>query len=327
MKLHANAALGPKGRMTMVRRVVDDSWSLAQAAEAAGVSERTCCKWVRRYRAHGEVGLLDRASAPHSVPARTSEERIGAIAALRRVRLTGQDIALALSMAPSTVSGILTRIGLGKLSRLEPPEPPNRYERARPGELVHVDVKKLGRIQGGAGKRITGKTRNQSPRRTDADGVERCVIGWEYVHVCVDDATRLAYVEVLPDEKAISAVAFLRRATAFYRARGVRVQRVMTDNGPAYVSTLHALACRALGLKHLRTRPYRPRTNGKAERFIRTLLGGWAYGAIYRDSYQRNAALPAWLDWYNHRRPHGSLGRHPPAARLSELNNALGSYI
>jgi transposase InsO family protein len=242
------------------------------------------------------------------------------------VRLTGQDIALALSMAPSTVSGILTRIGLGKLSRLEPPEPPNRYERARPGELIHIDVKKLGRIQGGAGKRITGKTHNPSPRWRDSDGVKRCVIGWEYVHVCVDDATRLAYVEVLANEKATSAVAFLRRAIAFYGARGVQVQRVMTDNGSAYRSTLHALACRALGLKHLRTRPYRPRTNGKAERFIRTLLGGWAYGAIYRDSAQRTAALAAWLDWYNHRRPHGSLGRHPPAARLNELNNALGSY-
>jgi len=326
MKLHANAALGPKGRFTMVRRVIDEDWSLAQAAEAAGVSERTCGKWVGRYRSEGETGLLDRSSAPLSVPARTSEERIGAIAALRRVRLTGQDIALALSMAPSTVSGILTRIGLGKLSRLEPPEPPNRYERARPGELIHIDVKKLGRIQGGAGKRITGKTRNPSPRRHDSDGVERCTIGWEYVHVCIDDATRLAYVEVLANEKAVSAVAFLRRAISFYRARGVRVQRVMTDNGSAYVSTLHAVACRAMGLKHLRTRPYRPRTNGKAERFIRTMLGGWAYGAIYRDSNQRTAALAGWLDWYNHRRPHGSLGRHPPAARLSELNNALGSY-
>jgi transposase InsO family protein len=310
----------------MVRRVVDEHWSLTQAAEAAGVSERTCAKWVGRYRAQGEPGVLDRSSAPHSVPARTSEERIGAIAALRRVRLTGQDIALALSMAPSTVSGILARIGLGKLSRLEPLEPPNRYERARPGELIHIDIKKLGRIQGGAGKRITGKTQNPSPRRRDAEGVDRCVIGWEYVHVCVDDATRLAYVEVLADERATSAVAFLKRAIAFYRDRGVRVERVMTDNGSGYRSALHALACRALGLKHLRTRPYRPRTNGKAERFIRTLLGGWAYGAIYRDSAQRMAALAGWLDWYNHRRPHGSLGRHPPAARLIELNNALGSY-
>jgi transposase InsO family protein len=326
MKLHANAALGPKGRLTMVGRVLEQNWSPTQAAEAAGVSERTCRKWVGRYRADGEAGLCDRSSSPHSVPARTSEERISAIAALRRVRLTGQDIALALSMAPSTVSGILTRIGLGKLSRLEPPEPPNRYERALPGELLHIDVKRLGRIQGGAGHRISGRKRNSSPRWKDAEGVERCMVGWECVHVCVDDATRLAYVEVLADEKATTAVAFLRRTLAFYAAHGIRVQRVMTDNGSAYVSALHALACRALGLKHLRTRPYRPRTNGKAERFIRTMLGGWAYGAIYRDSAQRTAALPGWLDWYNNRRPHGSLGRHPPAARLNELNNALGSY-
>jgi transposase InsO family protein len=326
MKLHANAALGPKGRLTMVSRVIEEDWSLTAAAEAAGVSGRTCSKWVARYRKQGAVGLLDRSSAPCSVPQRTSEERIGAIAALRRVRLTGQEIALALSMPCSTVSGILTRIGLGKLSRLEPPEPPNRYERALPGELVHVDVKKLGRIQGGAGKRITGKTRNPSPRRRDTDGVDRCVIGWEYVHVCIDDATRLAYVEVLPDEKAATAVAFLRRATAFYRARGIHVQRVMTDNGSAYRSTAHAIACRVLSLKHLRTRPYRPRTNGKAERFIRTLLNGWAYGAIYRDSHQRSAALAGWLDWYNNHRPHGALGRHPPAARLHELNNVVGSY-
>jgi transposase InsO family protein len=327
MKLHANAALGPKGRLTMVRRVAELGWSITEAAEAAGVSDRTCWKWVGRYGAEGEPGLLDRSSAPRSVPARTSEERVGAIAALRKLRLTGQEIALALGMPASTVSGILTRIGLGKLSRLEPPEPANRYERERPGELIHIDVKKLGRIQGGAGKRITGKTRNPSPRRRDAAGVDRCVIGWEFVHVCVDDATRLAFVQVLPDEKATTAIAFLKRAIAFYAGYGITVERLMTDNGSAYVSTLHALACRALGIKHIRTRPYRPRTNGKAERFIRTMLGGWAYGAIYRNSHQRAAALPGWLEWYNHRRPHGSLGRHPPAARLGELNNLLGSYI
>jgi transposase InsO family protein len=317
MKLHANAALGPKGRLTMVCRVVEQGWSLAEAAEAAGVSDRTCSKWVRRYRVEGQAGLLDRSSTPLAVPHRTTEERVAAIAALRKVRLTGHDIALALGMPASTVSGILTRIGLGKLSRLEPPEPPNRYERKRPGELIHIDVKKLGRIGRGAGHRVSG---NKGP------GQRSRGVGWEFVHVCVDDATRLAYVEVLDNEKAATAVAFLRRATAFYRAHGMHVQGVMTDNGPAYRSTMHALACRMLGLKHLRTRPYRPRTNGKAERFIRTLLGGWAYGAIYANSRERNAALTAWIDFYNHRRPHGSLAHKPPAARLNELNNALGSY-
>jgi transposase InsO family protein len=316
MKLHANAALGPKGRLTMVRRVAEQGWSLTEAAEAAGVSERTCWKWVGRYGAEGESGLLDRSSAPSSVPARTSEERVGAIAALRKLRLTGQEIALALGMPISTVSGILTRIGLGKLSSLEPPEPANRYERKHPGELIHVDVKKLGRIDH-VGHRVTGDRRKANRTRG---------AGWEFVHVCVDDATRLAFVQVLPDEKATTAIAFLKRAIAFYAGYDITVERLMTDNGSAYVSTLHALACRALGIKHIRTRPYRPRTNGKAERFIRTMLGGWAYGAIYYSSRQRSAALPGWLEWYNHRRPHGSLGRHPPAARLSELNNALGSY-
>ncbi len=317
MKLHANAALGPKGRLTMVRRVVEQEWSLTDAAEAAGVSERTCWKWVGRYRAEGEAGLIDRSSAPHRVPHRTGEERVSAIAALRRVRLTGQDIALALGMPASTVSGILTRIGLGKLSRLEPPEPANRYQRERPGELIHIDVKKLGRIVR-PGHRVTG---DRSDRR------DKGKKGWEFVHVCIDDATRLAYVEVLQDEKAVTAVGFLRRAIAFYAAHGIAVQQLMTDNGSAYISTLHALACRALGLKHIRTRPYRPRTNGKAERFIRTLLGGWAYGAIYHNSNERNAALAGWTYFYNHRRPHGSLARQPPAARLNELNNLLGSYI
>jgi transposase InsO family protein len=316
MKLHANAALGPKGRLTMVRRVVDLGWSVTEAAAAAGVRDRTGWKWVARYRLEGELGLIDRSSAPWSVPQRTGEERVAAIAALRKLRLTGQDIALALGMPASTVSGILTRIGLGKLSRLEPPEPANRYQRERPGELLHIDVKKLGRINH-VGHRVTGDRRKANRTRG---------AGWEFVHVCVDDATRLAYVEVLDNEKAATAIGFLRRAVAFYAAHAITVERVMTDNGSAYTSTLHALACRALGLKHLRTRPYRPRTNGKAERFIRTMLGGWAYGAIYHSSHQRNQALAGWIDFYNHRRPHGSLGRQPPAARLNELNNPLGSY-
>lgn len=315
MKLHANAPFGPKGRLTMVRRVTEQGWSLTEAAEAAGVSERTCSKWVCRYRAEGEAGLHDRSSAPLSIPSRTPEDRLEAIAALRRVRMTAAEIAECLGMALSTVSAVLNRIGLGRLSRLEPPEPPNRYERAKPGELIHIDVKKLGRIERGAGHRVTGK------RTRQAKGV-----GWERVHVCVDDATRLAYVEVLPDERARTAIGFLKRAVAFYAAHGIEVERVMTDNGPAYVSIAHAIACRALKIRHIRTRPFRPRTNGKAERFIRTMLGGWAYGAIYRDSRERTAALSGWLEFYNWRRPHGSLSHKSPGARLAELNNVAGTY-
>ena len=318
MKLHANAPLGPKGRAIMVCRVVEEDWSLAAAAEAAGVSERTCSTWVGRYRREGQLGLCDRSSAPETVFNRTDERRIETIGALRRLRMTGAEIAECLEMAPSTVSGILTRIGLGKLSSLEPPEPPNRYERARPGELVHIDVKKLGRIDR-PGHRAFGR----GPGRHSGKGRH----GWECVHVCVDDATRLAYVEVLADEKATSAIGFLKRALGFYRAHGVSVERVMTDNGSAYRSSVHAIACRALGLKHLRTRPYRPRTNGKAERFIRTMLGGAIYnGLIYRNSSERTAALAGWLEFYNWYRPHGSLAKRPPGARLAELNNVVGSY-
>jgi len=248
----------------------------------------------------------------------TADDRLEAIAALRRLRMTGAEIAECLDMAPSTVSGLLRRIGLGKLSRLEPPEPQNRYQRERPGELIHIDVKKLGRIGNrGAGHRVSG---NRGPGQRSRGA------GWEFVHVCVDDATRLAYVEVLADEKATTAVGFLRRAVAFYRAHGVTVKRLMTDNGGAYRSSIHAVGARVLKIKHIRTRPYRPRTNGKAERFIRTMLGGWAYGAIYRSSAERTAALPGWLDLYNWRRPHGSLGHKAPGARLAELNNVLGSY-
>ena len=326
MKLHANARLSVKGRELLVDRIAT-GWSLAEAAMAAGVSERTARKWRDRHRCEGADGLLDRSSAPGSVANRTPEDRIQAIAALRRLRFTGAEIAELLGMALSTVSGILTQIGMGRLGRLGL-EPAQRYQRERPGELIHVDVKKLGRIHGGAGKRITGVKRNPRRTRVDAAGVERSVIGWEYVHIAIDDATRLAYVEVLNDEKATTAVAFLRRAIAFYAARGVTVEAVMTDNGSAYRSTVHAIACRALRLRHLRTRAYRPQTNGKAERFIRTMLAGWAYGAIYRDSHKRTAALSAWLDHYNYRRPHGALSHQPPASRLHQLtaNNLIGSY-
>jgi transposase InsO family protein len=326
MKLHGNAALSLKKRRLLCRRVVEEEWSLTKAAAAAEVSERTAGKWVRRFGADGEAGLLDRSSAAHSVHNRTPELRIQAIAALRRVRFTGAQIAEILGMPETTVSGILTRVGLGKLGRVGL-EQAVRYERKRPGELVHIDVKKLGRIEGGAGKRVRDGLRQHKRRRaTDAAGVRRNRIGWEYVHVCVDDATRLAYAEVLPDERSATAVAFLGRALAFYRQHGVEVEAVLTDNGSAYVSVVHALACRMLRIRHLRTRPYRPQTNGKAERFIRTMLSEWAYGAIYGSSSQRTAALAGFLWRYNFKRNHGSLGRKPPAARLAELNNALGSY-
>jgi len=330
MKLHANAPLGPKGRATMVRRVLDEGIALTEAAEAAGVSARTAGKWVARYRAEGKAGLLDRSSAPRRVHNATAPERVEAIAALRRLRLTGPEIAETLEMATSTVSAVLKRIGLGKLSRLEPEDPERRYERSRPGELIHIDVKKLGRIgPHGAGHRVLGRSWAKEGRtRTDSEGVRRLQTGWERVHVCVDDATRLAYVEVLPDEKATTAIGFLRRAIAFYRSHGIEVERVMTDNGSAYISVAHAAACRALGVRHIRTRPRRPQTNGKAERFIRTMLHEWAYAAVYGSSPERAAALSGWLERYNYRRRHGALGHRPPIQRLRELerNNVAGIY-
>jgi transposase InsO family protein len=321
MKLHANAALSLRQRERMVLRVIEHGWSLAKAAAAAEVSERTCSKWVARYRAEGELGLLDRSSAPQRVANRTDERSVQAIAALRRLRFTGPEIAELLDRPLSTISGILTRIGMGKLGRLGL-EPAQRYERERPGELIHIDIKKLGRIQGGAGHRMTGR-RHYNPTFTDRAGKRRYSVGYSFVHVAVDDCTRLAYAEALPDEKATSAIAFLRRAIAFYRRHGITVERVMTDNGSAYISTLHAIACRALGIRHLRTRPRRPQTNGKAERFIRTMLAGWAYGALYGTERERTAALDGWLWTYNHRRRHSAIGRQPP---ISRLNNLLGSY-
>jgi transposase len=246
MKLHANAPLGPKGRAVMARRVIEDELTLAEAAEAAGVSVRTAGKWARRYRAEGEAGLVDRSSRPATVHNATPVDRVEAIAALRRLRMTGPEIAELLEMATSTVSAVLKRIGLGKLSRLEPAEPIRRYEKQRPGELIHVDVKKLGRIVGGAGHKVTGK-KHYTRRFTDRAGKVHKTAGWEFFHVCVDDATRLAYVEVLPDEKAVTAIGFLQRAVGFYRSHGVTVERLMTDNGSAYRSAAHALACRGAG--------------------------------------------------------------------------------
>jgi transposase InsO family protein len=319
MRLHANHRTCPSSRKLICRRVLEEGWTIAQAAEAAGCSERTAAKWLKRYR-EGDQGLLDRSSRPRRSPSRLPAERVRAIEALRRLRMTAAEIAEILRLPLSTVSLWLKRIGLGTRARLEPPEPPNRYERRHPGELVHVDIKKLGRIRG-AGHRVTGnrasraKTRRQQPLRD--------VSGWEYVHVMVDDHSRLAYAEVLDSLTARCAVAFLRRAVAWFAERGVQIQTLMSDNGACYVSHQYAIALNELGVSHLRIRPGRPRTNGKAERFIQTLLNEWAYTQIYGSSHERTANLPRYLQRYNYHRPHGSLGKQAPATRL---NNLVGNY-
>lgn len=323
MKLHGNARSCPKSRRLLVERIERREYSLAEAALAAGVSERTAYRWLGRWRQEGAAGLLDRSSAPRHIPHRTPADRTQAIEALRRLHMTAAEIAEVLSMALSTVSAVLKRIGLGKRLRLLPPEPANRYERKRPGELVHLDIKKLGRISvRGAGHRVSGNRKSQfrvGPARLRATG-------WEFVHVAVDDATRLAYAEVLENEQGPTAAAFVRRAVAWFASFGVTVERVLSDNGACYRSKVHALELQALGIRHYFTRPYRPRTNGKAERFIQTLTHRWAYGAIYGSSTERTAALPGWLNHYNFTRPHGSLSHKPPGTRLHELTNLPRNY-
>jgi transposase InsO family protein len=318
MNLHANSALSWSGRRRLCELVVVEGVTVKAAAASMEVSVRCARKWVSRYRETGVAGLVDRSSAPRHVANRTPQDRIEAIVKLRQLRFTAAEIADTLGMALSTVSGILTRIGLGRLGSLGL-DKPVRYERSRPGELIHVDVKKLGRVAG-VGHRISGNRANQRGRyQRRLQGR----LGWEYVHVAIDDYSRLAYAEVLADEKASTAAGFLERAVAFYRRHGIIVERVLTDNGCAYISIAHAVACRRLGIRHLRTRPYRPQTNGKAERFIRTMLNGWAYGAIYGSSRERTAALDGWLWHYNHRRRHSALSHQPPISRT----NLLGSYI
>ena len=307
MKLHQNARTCPASRRLMCERI-DAGWSVKAAAAAAGVSERRAREWRRRWDA-GDHELEDRSSVAHAIPAKTPAEVEEAVCALRELRFSGTRIAQALGMSERTVRAILARNGLSRLPRPDAHEPANRYERPAPGELIHIDVKKLGRI-GRAGHRVNGD------RRTRTRG-----IGWEFVHVAIDDCTRLAYVEVLDSERTQDVLGFLKRAVAFYQAHGIQVQRLMTDNGPAYRSIAHAALCRQLGIRHLFTQPYRPKTNGKAERLIQTLLREWAYAAAYPTSTARRRALPAFLTHYNTTRPHKALGGIPPSQRLAERIN------
>jgi transposase InsO family protein len=306
VQIHANAKLVPSTRLLLVRRVLEEQWRVADVAAAFGVAERTAYRWLARWRA-GDHELRDRSSAPRRVPRRTPRALEQLIDRLRRLRMTSTRIAAELSMAVSTVGAVLKRLGLNRLSRLEPPEPPNRYERRRPGELVHVDIKKLGRFRR-AGHRVTGRT---APGATADRGH-----GWDCIHVAIDDYSRVAYVEVLPDERATTCIEFLDRAITWFSDRSVRVERVMSDNGSGYRAHAFAAACAARNVKHLRTRPYRPRTNGKAERFIQTLLREWAYAVRYETSEHRTIALDPWIEYYNRQRPHGALGHRAPNTRL-----------
>jgi transposase InsO family protein len=306
VQVHGNAKLVPSARVLLVRRVLEDHWPVAEVAAAQGVSERTVYRWLARWRA-GDRELFDRSSAPKRVPRRTPRAVEALIEQLRRLRMTSTRIAAELDMAVSTVGAVLRRIGLNRLSRLEPPEPPNRYERRRPGELVHLDIKKLGRFRR-AGHRVTGRA---APGAHANRGH-----GWDCVHVAIDDYSRVAYVEVLNDERGETCAAFLGRAIAWFAQRAVRVQRVLTDNGAGYRSRAFSQECARHRVRAVRTRPYRPRTNGKAERFIQTLQHEWAYAVRYETSDHRTLALAPWIDYYNRRRPHGALGHKPPATRL-----------
>jgi len=314
MDTHKNAPLTPKGREMMVRAVVDCRLSKAAAADRFNITAKTVAKWVRRFRAEGVVGLRDRSSRPQSSPSQTTPATAAAIEALRRQRYTAKQIGAEVGVSAATVSRILRRLGLNRLSALEPAEPIRRYEREKPGELIHIDIKKLGRI-GSVGHRITGRQTGVVNRHLG--------IGWEFVHVCIDDASRIAFSQVMKDEKKECAVAFLKAAVAYYASLGVKIERVMTDNGSCYRSKAFARTCKMLGLKHICTKPYTPKTNGKAERFIQTSLREWAYARAYNTSDERTDELPRWLHRYNWHRPHASIGAKPPISRLGMTGNNL----
>lgn len=309
MNMHENARMTVRGRVLLVKRIEEDGWRIAAAAEAAGVSVRTAYKWLVRFRSGGEAKLADRSSAPHRTPRATPQATVAAVEALRRQRRTGPAIARDLGLPRSTVGAILRRLGLGRLSVLDAKPPAIRYERQHPGDLIHVDTKKFGRIRG-IGHRITGDRRGQSNNRG---------IGWECLHVAIDDASRLAYTEVLVDEKQDTTCAFTARAIAWFERHGVTVARLMSDNGSAYRSQAFRQLLTAHSIRHIRTRPYTPQTNGKAERFIQTSLREWAYAAPYQSSMERNQAMPNWVDAYNTTRPHSALNGIPPFERLNKL--------
>ena len=307
MEIHKNARLTPRSRAELVRRVLIERQTPKAVATAFGVCVKTVRKWVERFLAEGEAGLMDRSSRPHRLRQPTLQAVVEEIERLRRQRWTSKQIAAASGVSPATVSRVLRRLGLNKLSALEPAEPVRRYEREKAGELIHIDIKKLGRI-GSVGHRITGRHPGVVNRHHG--------IGWEFVHVCIDDASRVAFVQVMANQRKESAVAFLEAAVAYFAELGIRIERVMTDNGSCYRSTPFRAACKRLGLRQIFTRPYTPRTNGKAERFIQTALREWAYARAYQSSDQRSAELFNWLHRYNWHRPHGSLKANTPISRL-----------
>ncbi|MGH6725026.1 MAG: IS481 family transposase, partial [Pseudolabrys sp.] len=282
MNVHKNARLTPLGRERIVRQMQNGQTPKAVAV-AAGVCPRTVRKWVDRYRREGLAGLRDRSSRPHRLNRPTPQAVVEQVEALRRARRTGKQIAVELHISPATVSRILKRLGLNRISALEPAPPVHRYERDRPGEMIHLDIKKLGRFAR-SGHRVTG----------NRQGCRNAGAGWEFVHVAIDDHSRIAFAKIMPNEKKRSAVAFLKAALAYYESLGVKVERVMTDNGSCYKSFAFRRACKRFGLRHIRTKPYTPRTNGKAERFIQISLREWAYAQAYRNSEQRKAELPVW---------------------------------
>jgi transposase InsO family protein len=313
MNIHENARLTPVRREEMAVAVLSGSLSKAEAARQFGICAKIVTRWTNRFRAEGRAGMLDRSSRPRMIPRQTAEALAERIITHRRQRLCGRHIAELTGVSPATVSRVLRRAGLSRLRDLAPPEPVVRYEYKEPGGLIHLDIKKLGRFER-VGHRITGDRTGQSNARG---------VGWEYVHVCIDDASRIAVTGIYPDEKAVSAIAALRAAAAYYQSLGITVTRVMTDNGSCYKARLFAAACKDLKLKHIRTRPYTPKTNGKAERFIQTALREWAYARAYDTSDQRKSHLPDWTHMYNWHRPHGGLNSKPPISRLDLTKDNL----